>query len=255
MSKLRKPVELKFKIEAYSPETMPMGRLAEYMAGLARFLGEQPRVHFVKLEKGSTVLVHRIETEAVPKVRERIDRVKKGDAEVEEMGAYSKLNEMLREDNGVGLLIAGTRGKLLKFPGREVEPPIAYGSFGQEGTIDGIPIRIGGKNEVVPITIEEENREFSCEARREIAKEIARYLFTTPLRLSGRGRWHREPDGKWILDSFRISGFRPLKDTPLSHVVAELRAVQGNEWSKLEDPWAELNKLRHGTNGEGNGSL
>lgn len=251
MSKTRKSVDLKFKIDAYSPETIPMGRLAEYMASLARFLGEQPSVHFVKLEKGSTVLVHRIETEAVPKVRERIERVKKGDAAVEEMNAYRTLNEMLRDDNGVGLLSTGARGKLLKFPGIEEEEPIAYGSFAQDGTIDGIPIRVGGKNEIVHITIEEENREFICEARREVAKEIARYIFTTPLRLSGRGRWHRESDGKWVLDSFKVSDFRPLKDTPLSEVVAELRAVQGNEWPKLENPWTELDKLRHGTNGNG----
>lgn len=250
MSKRRKPIDLKFKIDAYSPATMPMGRLGEYMASLARFLGEQTKVHFVKLEPGSTVLVHRVETEAVPKVRERIDRIKKGDAGAEEMSSYKALNEMLRQDNGVGLLLTGKRGKLLKFPGIEIEAPLAYGSFGQEGTIEGIPIWVGGKNEVVHITIEEAGREFSCEARREIAKEIARHLFTTPLRLFGRGRWHRETDGQWVLDSFKVSSFTALKDIPLSDVVEELRAVEGSEWSKMDDPWAELHKLRHGHDGE-----
>ena len=39
----------RLKIDAYTPETMPMGRLAEYMADLAVILGERAAVHFVQL--------------------------------------------------------------------------------------------------------------------------------------------------------------------------------------------------------------
>lgn len=250
MSKTSKPTEYKFKIDAYTPDTMPMERLAEYMATLAKLLGEPSRVHFRRLEKGSTVLVQQIENEAVPKVQARIDRIKKGAATVEEENPYSAMNEMLREDNAVGLLLRGQRGTLLKFPGREAEAPLEYGGFNQEGTIDGIPIRVGGRNEIVPITIQDEDQEFSCEAHRGIAKSIADHLFTTPLRLLGRGRWHRDKNGEWILDNFRISGFVILKDTPLSEVVTELRAVEGKGWTNLKDPLGELRKLRHGNNGE-----
>jgi hypothetical protein len=57
------PREYRFKITAYTPATIPMARLAEYMAELAVVLGEEEHVHFVRLQKGSTVLVHNIENE------------------------------------------------------------------------------------------------------------------------------------------------------------------------------------------------
>lgn len=246
MPKRRKPTQLNFKIDAFTPETIPMARLAEYMASLAAFLGETAMVHFVKLEAGSTVLVQKVANEAIPKIEARIERVKRGDSTAEEMSLYRSLNAKLREDNGVGFLLRGRRAKLLKFPGREAETPFAFGAFSQEGTLDGVPIRIGGKNEVVSITIQEEEREYFCHARRDMAKRIAPFIFTTALRFFGRGRWHRDEEGRWVLDEFIISDFVQLKDSTLSAVVTELRAVEGNEWEELKDPWSELHKLHYG---------
>jgi hypothetical protein len=51
-------MEYRFTIaESFTPQTLPMERLAEYIAGLAKLLGEQPNVHFRSIEAGSTVLV------------------------------------------------------------------------------------------------------------------------------------------------------------------------------------------------------
>lgn len=37
----------RFKIDAYSPDTMPMARLAQYMGELAVLLGEREAVHSI----------------------------------------------------------------------------------------------------------------------------------------------------------------------------------------------------------------
>ena len=71
--------EYKFRIEAYTPDTLPMERLAEYMADLAKVLGEPASVHFVRLDPGSTVLVQKVDEEAEPKVRQRVQKVHSGD--------------------------------------------------------------------------------------------------------------------------------------------------------------------------------
>ena len=42
----RAGTEYRFKIDAYTPQTMPLVRLAEYMAELAQLLGEPTAVHF-----------------------------------------------------------------------------------------------------------------------------------------------------------------------------------------------------------------
>ena len=47
-------------IDAYSPETMPMARLAEYMQSFAQMLGHEAGVHFAGLKPGSTRLAGRV---------------------------------------------------------------------------------------------------------------------------------------------------------------------------------------------------
>lgn len=247
MAKQRKPTEFRFKIGAYTPDTIPMARLAEYMAALADFLGEESMVHFGGLEGGSTVIVEKIQKEAIPKIEARITLVKRGDESSDAMKKYQFLNEMLRRDNGGGYLFRGKKGKLLKFPGIDVRHP-DYGSFPQEGTIDGVPIRIGGRKATVPITIQHEDREYICHAKRAIAKQIADHLFNSTLRFFGRGRWRRDFKGAWILEEFYVQSFTLLKQEPLKQVVEELRAIEGSEWDTLTNPWDELRHIRQGNN-------
>ena len=59
-----RPVQLRFKIGAYSPATMPMARLARYLDNLATVLGEPSSVHLVSVEDGSTVPVVAVAREA-----------------------------------------------------------------------------------------------------------------------------------------------------------------------------------------------
>lgn len=83
-------------------------------------MGESSAGHFRRLEPGSTVIVHHIEPEAVPKVRERAQAVKSGVAPQEALRSYKALNKLLREDNAVGILRGTKHGAIiLRFPGRE----------------------------------------------------------------------------------------------------------------------------------------
>ncbi|MGB3390245.1 MAG: hypothetical protein WBA88_19930, partial [Pseudaminobacter sp.] len=69
----------KFRIaDSYTPDTLPMERLAEYMIALAKLLGEPHDVHFDAVRKGSAVLVAKIDAPAQPKVRERVRRLEAG---------------------------------------------------------------------------------------------------------------------------------------------------------------------------------
>ena len=52
--------ERRFKNDVFTPETLPMERLAEYMLQFAKLLGEPERVHFVDVEAGSAVLRARV---------------------------------------------------------------------------------------------------------------------------------------------------------------------------------------------------
>lgn len=220
----------KFKINAYNPDTLPMSRCASYLAELANLLGESPYIHFVKLEEGSTVIVHKIDKEAVPRVRERTEAVRKAQGTVSEMRAYHRLNRMLAEDNGSGVLLGKRNVKIIEFPGKE-EEKLKIPSVQQRGTIEGEVIRVGGSKDIVPILLDIEGKEVSgCQARRAIAKALAKNLFE-PVRLFGEGRWERTPDGEWSLISFTVDSFEVQEQQSLSETLAALRELKG-EWGE-----------------------
>ena len=236
--------EYRFKIDAFTPDTLPMARLAEYMADFAKMLGEPESVHFDRIENGSATLVSVVDDTAVPKVRERFNGIRAGDGPADAMQAYRETNRRLKNDNCVGILTENGVADIILFPGREMEEPVSYGPFTQEGSLDGKVIMVGGKSDPVPVHIEQGSVTYNCHARREIASALGRYLFKSELRVKGSGRWTREPDGTWTLNRFNICSFQVLEDEPLSMVIARLREVPGSRWDEVADPWSELMRMR-----------
>lgn len=243
--------EYRLWIDAYTPETIPMARLSEYMRELAGVLGEPAAVHFVKLEGGSTCIVHRVDREAVPKVRGRASSVQRMEGPQEAMRAYKSLNRLLREDNAVGALQENHKRTaiILRFPGVE-EAEEKFASIRQYGAIDGVIVRIGGSDETIHVTLKVEDKEISgCYTTRAIAKELRHKLFD-PVRLVGRGKWSRDSEGQWELEKFKIESFEALEDERLSDALTKLRAIPA-EWG--DETYGELGMIRHGPGGKKNG--
>ena len=229
-----------------------MDRLAEYMHEVAQLLGETRNVHFIRVEKGSLEILHKVEFEAVPKVEERLTKVRQDDGPAEALQAIKTINRMLREDNGVGLLARKRGPTIIKFPGRE-QKPISLGVVSQEGSLDGVVNVVGGDSDPCPVHLKssDDGQTYLCNASRAVAKELAKNMFDVEIRAQGLGRWFRDDEGKWVLDRFRIRSFEILKDLPLNAVVADLRSVPGSEWPLLKDPWGELSRIRRGPESNG----
>ena len=187
---------LEFVIDAYSPDTLPMSRLAEYMAELANLLGEKDRVHFVELAEGSSKLVHAVEHEAVPKVKTRIHAASVGDADPEAQRAFTALDRMLRDDNASGELREPEGARLLAFPGKTKQLDEEYGPFSEQGQLYGIPIMVGGKKKIVPVHIQDGDIIHNCEASRDVALDMAACLFKSHVRVFGVGRHVRNAEGQ-----------------------------------------------------------
>ncbi len=237
-------VEYRFQIDSYTPDTIPMARLAEYLEELATLLGERQSVHFLAVEDGSTVPVVGIEREAVPKVEQRVRDVKLNEGPEDARRARKALNDKLIYDNGSGALIGPTGSKLLVFPGRKAPTEPVFGPFNQPGTLDGIPIVIGGKQDRVPVHIEDGGGIYLCEASREVAKGLASYLFTTCIRVNGTGRWYRDKDGVWEMRNFIIDGFTEVASDSLGTAVEKLRKIPA-QWKERPDPLSDLKSLRY----------
>ena len=240
----RPMVEYRFKIDSYTPDTIPMARLAEYLEELATLLGERQSVHFIALEDGSTVPVVGIEREAVPKVEQRVRDVKLNEGPDDARRARRALNDKLIYDNGSGVLIGPTGHKLLIFPGRKEAAEPVYGPFNQPGVFDGVPIVIGGKLDRVPVHIQDNGDVYLCEASREVAKGLAPFLFTTCVRVKGTGRWYRDKDGTWEMRNFAIDSFSEVKADGLSAAVDRLRQIPAR-WKERPDALGDLKDIRH----------
>ena len=194
--------------------------------------------------------LHRIEREAIPKVRDRVSNVRRGEGPREALRAYKTINRFLRDDNAVGFLQdKKSKAVIIRFPGVE-EAEEKFPSVRQHGSVDGIVIRVGGADETVPIWLEAGGKQIThCYTTRTIAKQLGAKLFE-PVRLFGRGRWGRDSEGTWSLIEFKIEGFEALHEVSLSGALAELRAIP-TEWS--DDAYKELGMIRHGPGGKRNG--
>jgi hypothetical protein len=245
MPKSRKHREYRFEIDAFSPTSIPMSRLAEYISDLARVLGNNNSVHLLKIDAGSTVPVVMVEWEAEPKVRDRLKAIKNHEAPEDAQQAVKDIDRRLLEDNAKAFLVDPVGSKVFRFLGRESATKLGFGPVSQAGVFQGVPIKVGGENDPVPVHLEDGKDKHIVLARRSLAKDIAQYLFTSVVRVEGTGRWTRQTDGEWEMSSFQAVSFSLIEDSDIRKNIADLRKVPG-EWKKLDDPLAELDQIRRG---------
>ena len=95
--------EYRFELDAaYTPETIPMDRLAEYMAAVAALLATSSSstyVHFDRLVPGSVGLVARVQSEAIIKVEERVQMAPLAEEGTELRKVFTRIDTLAREDN------------------------------------------------------------------------------------------------------------------------------------------------------------
>jgi hypothetical protein len=115
--------------DAYSPDTIPMAKLADYMTDFAELLVKEHVVHFETVEPGSTQIVSRVEFEDVPKVKARLTEMRNGTAPKQLVQLMAQIDNHLANDNAIGRIMfveeksaeLGVRvtTELLAFPGRD----------------------------------------------------------------------------------------------------------------------------------------
>lgn len=231
-------------MDAWKPDTLPMSRLAEYLARLATVFGFQENVHFLKIRKGSAIPeIHILEAPAL-KVHDRLKLVGTTETPKDVTRAVQHINAMLREDNASAVLRIKGGAQLIQFPG--CKTPIADEAIVHEaGELTGEVIKVGGKDDTVPLTLQDtDGTTYPCTTTRAIARELARHLFGNLVRVQGTGKWRRTPERIWELDEFRIKSWEDLNQTMLEDEINALRAIEGSLWNGFADPQAELRKLR-----------
>ncbi|MYB19142.1 MAG: hypothetical protein F4Y16_09170 [Holophagales bacterium] len=235
-------VELTFKIGAHTPETMPMDRLVRYLGNLSKVLGHREHVHFLEVRGGSTMPVLRVDEKAYPQVVKRVELVRRGEGPADAVVALDAIEQDLEVDSATDSELSGQLGRLLWFPKTPVEGR-RYGPFRQPGTLDGVPVVVGGQQDLVPVHLLASGRVHVCRAKRELAKKISGYLFDTTLRVSGVGNWERSLRGQWIMRRFRIEDYEVLSPKTLGDITEDLQSING-AWKQRPDPLGDLARMR-----------
>ena len=214
-------------IDALTPATISMSRLAEYMRDFAEMLGHNEHVHFEKLKTGSLTLATRVDPVAQNKVSRRVDEIRYGGGPKPAVRAKQALDDRLAEDNAIGRILH--RGSnVIEFAGRTRLVEKNSGPVEQADTLVGEVIQVGGRDETINIHLKIGDDVFThCVTSKAVARRLAHHLFGPPIRLRGTGVWSRAESGVWRLHRFNVEDFETLDSTPLPKLFQNLRAKLG----------------------------
>jgi hypothetical protein len=232
-----------FEIPEASPHEIPMTRLLEYLTEIATILGNRKNVHFLRVEDGSLPCYMEVDEAVEKEVIERVNSVLKGDGTEEAQAAFKTLRRYLREDE-YSAALKSEDNIIAAFP-RSPEEKI-LGPFIQEGSLDGLLVNIGGTDATIPVHLLSDGIDFRCNTTVEMARRLRNYLLEKPIRVFGKGKWYRNPNGHWHLDIFDISSFEELDDSSIPEIVLKLRAIPGNPLMSSNDPLEDVRRVRYG---------
>lgn len=236
------PTAYMFVMDRWTPDTIPMRRLAQYLDKLSGLLGCQDSVHFKKITKGSARPAWNVDAVAAAEVASNLQAADSG-ASADGVRLCRDINRMLMDDGQAAYLRVMNGPKVMQFAGRNT--PIAQEVVVHEaGELEGVVIRVGGRDASVPVQLLGADDHYRCNTTRAIAKQLAPLLFDKQVRVSGKGKWRRNVDSVWILEEFQITDFVALDNSSTADFLNEMRAIPGSGWNDMPDPQVELKRFR-----------
>ena len=242
-----KPLDWTYELRVFGtcPRALPLEDFGELTKRFADLLGSQEHVRFGALRTGSARLFAKVLDPALQDVQVQLLRAKQDDGTAS--GKVVKLNDFFCSRKWHGELRNRQGGTVLVFPGAKNAKPLEdVRTVQQVDTLTGKVIKIGGKDETVPMTLETSDGSFVDVTLRgrDLAKRLAQYLFGKDVRVSGLATWKRDTSGAWSCVSMIVDSFDAPDETSLADVFSSLRDLSGNGWNDLDDPIAEWKKLR-----------
>ena len=234
-----------FKIEDFTPESMPFGRLVEYYLEIKRMLGVADNLHLVDVVESSHGSAFKIDRNHETALARRLMEINDGTAPKSAANARDAINAMLREDGTSGSFYDSNGVNVVPFPGKlsaEISQIRVRGAASFVGELYHIA---GTKDDAkVRISTDAYGVVF-CATSKDVAKALRDFLFED-VKVSGRGMWAKTEDGKWDIDNFIIADFAPVKKESLRQSVDRLRGMR-IDWP--DDPLGEIAKIeeRSGT--------
>lgn len=222
-----------FTVPGYTPETMPLDRLIEYLEQLMVILGNPSDLHLVDIKKSSTKPVLVARPAVARKVRTRAREVWSGGGPDRAKVAYRRVRRMVAEDGGKPAILATKKeGKILEFQGEDLGEDQVIPAVRQPTTVHGELVRLGGTGDYAQLLIKDFSGEVISGATvdKAMAAQLGALIYK-PIALHGTGSWSRNEQAKWELKRLYVQSFEELADDALDEV---LEAA-----SKATEAWPE----------------
>lgn len=236
------------RIKGSHPNKLPLDRLALYLAEMAKLLGEKELVHLDRVAVGSAALRAWAEPEAALSVSERVSLAisHSDDADQEAIKALSRINDLLSQDGKKGELKNPSGAVIYPFPGKKKVKENNEIVLDQESTVTGRVIKIGGRDDTIPLLLKDsDGAEYRCTIKGEgLAREISSHYLGDPIEVSGKGRWRRTIDGRWILENLTVTSWSALStDWDAAY---ELMGKLASGWKDVADIEGRCAEIRKG---------
>lgn len=234
-----KPLDWQYELHVLgtSKKTLSLDDFADLAKRLADLLGEQERVHFGALKDGSARILAKVEQSARQDVVVQLAKIRLGASPAK----ITKLNDYLGSKGWRGELKNAEGSVIIAFPGASKKKPEQIQTVHQPDSLIGQVIKIGGRDDTVPMTLKTPDGAFvDVNVRgRDEAKKLALHLFGADIKVNGNATWTRDEDGHWACSAMEVLSFEETDSTPLLDLFEALSRVPHNHWHQLEDPIAE----------------
>lgn len=211
-----------FIVPGYTPETMPLDRLIEYLNQLIVILGNPADLHLVDIKKSSTKPVIVMPHHAALTAKKRARETWEGGGTPGQRRAYQRIRRMVADDGGKPAILKAREATILEFPGVDLGADQEISSIRQASSVSGELIRVGGDGEYDQILLKDLSGEVisGCFATKDVAKELAQHLHEH-MRLHGIASWNRDRNGHWQISRMKVQTYDLLEDDALTSALLE----------------------------------
>lgn len=231
----------KFRIDAYTPESMPFGRLLEYYKQINALLGDPDGFHLVGINRGSLESVFAVDSGQECHVAEAMRALEEERAPKKCQAAMAAISRMLDEDGASGGFGSIDSGEYLELADSKPRKGTAFSIRGT-ANFTGMLYHISGRDESASLRILDidSGRTVYCTAPLDTARKASRHLFEK-VKIEGIGIWTRDEDENWSVGELELESFIPVsKEDPL-HMLERLRQLD-IEWP--DDMLEKIQQLR-----------
>lgn len=241
-----KPLDWSYELHVLGtrPKTLSLLDFSELAKRFAELLGSAPSVHFGALRPGSARLLAKVDDDAKLDVQVQLIEAR---TKAQDMPKVARLDDYLRSKGWHGEVRNYAGAVVLTFPGAltAVEPQEER-TVQQIDSVVGKVIKIGGRDETVPMTLQTPDGSFvDVNLRgRDLARRLAPYLFGAEIRVVGLATWKRDGEGHWACTGVIVDDFSEVNSTSVTDLFEQLKDLPDNGWNSMDDPIGQWKKSR-----------